>query len=92
MHHPQPLHACSLMRIMPVFFSCDRAFFGQDATQTGSSHFRQETAMLVNGPMLITRMRDLCGLKVFSLAMLQAYSHRPHPLHFSGSETINFLS
>ena len=92
MHQPQPLQACSLTCMIPVLSSWDSAFFGQDATHTGSLHFRQETAMLAKGFMCVTRIRDLLGLKVFSLTMLQTYSQRLHPSHFSGSETTNFLS
>jgi hypothetical protein len=40
----------------------------------------------------MARMRDLVGLKVFSLTMLQAYSQTQQPMHLSGSAVTNFLS
>jgi hypothetical protein len=40
----------------------------------------------------MARMRDLFGLKVFSLTMLQAYSQTQQPMHLSGSAVTNFRS
>jgi hypothetical protein len=37
-------------------------------------------------------MRDLSGLKAFSLVNEQAYSQIWQPTHFSGSAETNFLS
>jgi hypothetical protein len=92
MHHPQPLQAFSSTRIMPLSHSCFRASLGQAATHAGSSHFLQVTARFISGPMRTARIRDLFGLKVFSLTMLQAYSQTKQPMHLSGSAVTNFLS
>src|SRR5208283_5819299 len=92
MHQPQPLHAFSSTRIIPLFSSCERASLGQAATHAGSSQCLQVTAMFIRGPIRIARMRDLVGLNVFSLTMLQAYSQTQQPMHFSGSAVTNFLS
>jgi len=92
MHHPQPLHAFSSTRIMPLSHSCFRASLGQAATHAGSSQCLQVTARFTNGPRRMARMRDLVGLKVFSLTMLQAYSQTQQPMHLSGSAVTNFLS
>ena len=74
MHHPQPLQAFSSTRIIPLFSSCVRASLGQAATHAGSSQCLQVIARFTNGPIRMARIRDLVGLKVFSLTMLQAYS------------------
>src|SRR5450756_2223453 len=92
MHHPQPLHAFSSTRIMPLSSSCFSASLGQAATHAGSSQCLQVTARFISGPRRIARMRDLFGLKVFSLTMLQAYSQTTQPMHLSGSAVTNFLS
>jgi len=92
MHHPQPLQAFSSTRIMPLSHSCLRASLGQAATHAGSSQCLQVTARFTNGPIRIARIRDLFGLKVFSLTMLQAYSQTRQPIHFSGSAVTNFRS
>ena len=67
MHQPQPLHAFSSTRIIPLSSSCFRASLGQAATQAGSSQCLQVTARFTNGPRRIARILDLLGLKVFSL-------------------------
>src|SRR5208283_2865302 len=92
MHHPQPLQAFSSTRIIPVFSSCESASLGHAATHAGSSQCLQVTARFMSGPILIARMRDLVGLKVFSLTIEQAYSQTQQPMHFSGSAVTNFLS
>jgi hypothetical protein len=92
MHHPHPLHAFSSTRIIPESSSWLRASLGQAATQAGSSQCLQVIAMFMRGPILMARMRDLVGLNVFSLTMLQAYSQTQQPMHFSGSAVTNFLS
>ena len=92
MHHPQPLHAFSSTRIIPLSHSCFKASLGQAATHAGSSQCLQVTARLTSGPRRMARMRDLFGLKVFSLTMLQAYSQTKQPMHLSGSAVTNFLS
>jgi hypothetical protein len=74
-HQPQPLQAFSSTRIMPVFSSVFNAFRGQAPTHGGSSQCLQVKAKLTIGLIRIVRMRDFEGLKVFSLAMLHAYSH-----------------
>ena len=84
-HHPQPLQAFSSTRIMPLSSSCFSASLGQAATHAGSSQCLQVIARFTSGPMRIARMRDLFGLNVFSLTMLQAYSQTRQPMHFSGS-------
>ena len=92
MHHPQPLQAFSSTRIMPLFSSWVSASLGQAATHAGSSQCRQVIAKFTSGPMRIARIRDLVGLKVFSLTMLQAYSQTQQPMHLSGSAVTNFRS
>ncbi len=92
MHHPQPLQAFSSTLMIPLFDSCVSAFLGQAVTQAGSSQCRQVTARLIKGPTRMARIRDLLGLNVFSLTMLQAYSHTRQPMHFSGSAVTNFRS
>jgi hypothetical protein len=92
MHHPQPLQAFSSTRIMPVSQSCFRASLGQAATHAGSSQCLQVTARFTSGPKRMARIRDLVGLNVFSLTMLQAYSQTQQPMHLSGSAVTNFLS
>jgi len=92
MHHPQPLHAFSSTRMIPVFSSCDSASLGHAATHAGSSQCLHVIAKFTSGPMRMARMRDLVGLKVFSFTMLQAYSQTQQPMHFSGSAVTNFLS
>ena len=54
--------------------SCFKASLGQAVTHAGSSQCLQVIARFTSGPMRMARIRDLVGLKVFSLTMLQAYS------------------
>src|SRR5450756_1437889 len=92
MHQPQPLHLSLSKTMLPRSSDCVRASRGHAATQAGSSQSLQVTAMLANWLTLTTRMRDLSGLKAFSLVNEQAYSHIWQPTHFSGSVETNFLS
>lgn len=92
MHQPQPLQVFSSTWIMPVWISCVNEFLGHAATHGGSSQWRQVIAKLTIGLICMVRMRLLEGLKVFSLAMLQAYSQTWQPTHFSKSAVTNFLS
>jgi hypothetical protein len=92
MHQPQPSQMLSFTRMMPVLDSCVSAFLGQAATHAGSSQCLQVTERLIRGPMRMARMRLLLGLNVFSLTMLQAYSHMRQPMHLSGSAVTNFRS
>src|ERR1035441_4680502 len=92
MHQPQPLHLSLSNTMLPVSSDCVSASLGHAATQAGSSQSLQVTAMLANWLTLTTRMRDLSGLKAFSLVNEQAYSHIWQPTHFSGSAETNFLS
>jgi hypothetical protein len=78
--------------MLPVSFEWVSASLGQAATQAGSSQSLHVTAMFANWLTLTTRMRDLSGLKAFSLVNEQAYSHIWQPTHFSGSVETNFLS
>jgi hypothetical protein len=91
-HQPQPLQALSSTRIMPVFSSADNAFLGQAETHGGSSQCLHVRARLTVGCIRMVRIRDFEGLKVFSFAMLQAYSQIWHPTHFCKSAVTNFLS
>jgi len=91
MHQPHPLHLSLSIRIAPFSFDCERASRGQAAAHAGSSHSRQVTAMLAIWLTRTARMRDLMGLKAFSLLYEQAYSHTWQPTHFSGSAETNFL-
>jgi hypothetical protein len=91
MHHPHPLHLSLLISIAPFSLDCVRAFLGQALMHAGSSQRRQVTAMLAIWLTRTARMRDLMGLKTFSLLYEQAYSHTWQPTHFSGSAETNFL-
>src|SRR4030042_3467716 len=92
MHQPQPLHLSLSKTMLPVSFDCVSASLGHAATQAGSSHSLQVTAMLANWLTRTTLMRDLSGLKAFSLVNEQAYSQIWQPTHFSWSAEMNFLS
>ena len=75
MHQPQPLHLSLSKTILPMSSDCFNASRGQAATHAGSSQSLHVTAILANWLTLTTRMRDLSGLKAFSLVNEQAYSH-----------------
>src|SRR5665647_1873387 len=92
MHQPQPLHLPLSNMMFPVSSDCLRASRGHAATQAGSSQSLHVTAMLANWLTRTTLIRDLSGLKAFSLVNEQAYSHIWQPTHFSGSAETNFLS
>ncbi len=53
--------------MFPVSFDWVSASRGQAATHAGSSQSLHVTAMLANWLTRTTRMRDLSGLKAFSL-------------------------
>jgi hypothetical protein len=91
-HQPQPLQAFSSTRMMPVLSSADKAFLGQAETHGGSSQCLHVRAKLAVGLIRIIRMRLFEGLKVFSFAILQAYSQTWQPTHFCISAVTNFLS
>src|SRR5450759_534462 len=92
MHQPQPLHLSLSKTMLPRSSDCVSASRGHAATQAGSSQSLHVTAIFANWLTLTTRMRDLSGLKTFSLVNEQAYSHIWQPTHFSGSAETNFLS
>ena len=68
------------------------AFSGHAPTHGASRQDLQVIAVLNIWRILIDRMRDLSGLKIFSFSKEQAYSHMSHPTHFSLSQLTCWLT
>jgi hypothetical protein len=88
-HQQQPSHLSSSTTITPVFSSTLNAFLGQLLTHLGSSHRRQAIEVFISGSMRTVRILEIKGLNPPSLTAEQTSSHKLHPVHFSGSETMN---